>query len=232
MSAGGAVKDFFAQWEVYRLCIDHNTLHHRQVGEALRAQFLKEPAGFRFLDLACGDAWTTAQALAGSGVGFYRGVDFSPEALALARKNTAGLGCGCDFFETDFRGYLKGNHGKFGAVYLGLSLHHLEAAEKREAMDGIRAVVSDGGVFFLYEPILQPGESRSACLARWKENMDRTWTPFPEAAKAAVWAHVESSDFPETPETWTALAEGAGFRSGVELFRDAAGFYSLLRFAG
>jgi len=232
MSGRGSVKEFFAQWEVYRLCIDQNTLHHRQVGEALRAEFLKEPAGFRFLDLACGDAWTTSQALSGSGIGFYRGVDFSAEALALARRNTLGLGCGCDFFETDFRGYLGGNHGKFDAVYLGLSLHHLEAAEKRGAMDGIRAAVADGGVFFLYEPILQPGESRAECLARWKENMDRTWASFPEAAKAAVWAHVESSDFPETVETWTALAEGAGFRGNGGLFRDAAGFYSLMRFGG
>lgn len=231
MSAGG-VKGFFAQWEVYRLCIDHNTLHHRQVGAALRAEFSQQPAGFRFLDLACGDAWTTAQALSGSGIGFYRGIDFSAEALALARRNTGGLGCRCDFFETDFREYLNGRHGKFDAVYLGLSLHHLEAAEKQEAMAGIRAAVAEGGVFFLYEPILQPGESRNGCLARWKENMDRTWTSFPEEAKAAVWDHVESSDFPESAETWRALAEGAGFRAGVELFRDSAGFYSLVRFGG
>ena len=34
------VHTFFSQWEIYRLCIEHNTLHHREVGEILRRELL------------------------------------------------------------------------------------------------------------------------------------------------------------------------------------------------
>ena len=226
----GAVERFFAQWQVYRLCIEHNTLHHRQVEAVLRREADLWPTGFRFLDLACGDAWTTSRVLAGKECGFYRGVDFSNEALELARGNTATLGCGCEFSCGDLLEYLRSARGKFDVVYLGLSLHHFDGGAKREAMRLIRAILADGGFFYLYEPILGRGEGRTDCLARWKENMDRTWTEFPAAAKDAVWEHVRSSDFPESENTWMAMASEAGFREPAKLFRDAGDFYSLMRF--
>jgi SAM-dependent methyltransferase len=228
--AGRAVERFFAQWQVYRLCIEHNTLHHRQVEAVLRREADSWPSGFRFLDLACGDAWTTSRVLAGKGCGFYRGVDFSNEALELARGNTAALGCGCEFSCGDLLEHLRSARGKFDVVYLGLSLHHFDGGAKREALRLIRAMLSDGGFFYLYEPILRSGEGRAKCLARWKENMDRTWSGFPAAAKDAVWEHVRSSDFPESENTWMAMASEAGFREPAKLFRDAGDFYSLMRF--
>lgn len=225
-----AVADFFAHWEVYRLCIEHNTLHHREVESALRIEMTGAPAGFRFLDLAAGDAWTTSRVLAGKPVNFYRAVDFSAEALDYARRNTEQLGCRRDFCLEDFRTYLRAEVEQFDFVYLGLSLHHLQLDAKKEVMLNIHRAVAPGGFFFLYEPILDGGERREACLSRWKANMDRTWTGFPEKAKAAIWEHVESSDFPESFATWTEMAEAAGFRDPVELFRDTGIFYSLMRF--
>ena len=50
------VHAFFSQWDIYRLCIENNTLHHREVGDILRREWLGREEPFTFLDLACGDA--------------------------------------------------------------------------------------------------------------------------------------------------------------------------------
>lgn len=58
-----AVHAFFSQWDIYRLCIEHNTLFHREVGDILRRELQEQTGPFTFLDLACGDAEVTAAAL-------------------------------------------------------------------------------------------------------------------------------------------------------------------------
>ncbi|MFM8788942.1 MAG: ubiquinone biosynthesis protein UbiE, partial [Chthoniobacterales bacterium] len=88
-----AVHAFFSQWEIYRLCIEHNTLFHREVGAILRRELLARAKPFTFLDLACGDADLTAAALRGTRLSAYTGVDFSAPAWAWAGNKTTELGC-------------------------------------------------------------------------------------------------------------------------------------------
>ena len=126
-----AVHAFFSQWDIYRLCIEHNTLHHREVGEILRRELLARTEPFTFLDLACGDAYLTAAALSGTKVSSYTGVDFSSPAIALAAEKTATLHHPRRFHEQDFTHFLSDNNETFDVIYLGLSLHHLETATKR-----------------------------------------------------------------------------------------------------
>jgi SAM-dependent methyltransferase len=88
-----AVHAFFSQWDMYRLCIEHNTLFHREVGNILRRELQEQTGPFTFLDLACGDTELTAEALRGTKVAAYTGVDFSAPAIALAAEKTAALAC-------------------------------------------------------------------------------------------------------------------------------------------
>ncbi len=225
-----AVHAFFSQWDIYRLCIEHNTLFHREVGDILRRELQEQTGPFTFLDLACGDAELTAEALRGTKVAAYTGVDFSAPALALAAEKTAALACPRRFHEQDFTHFLRDNKEKFDLVYLGLSLHHLETATKREVMQYLRGAMADGGSFYLFEPILHAGESREGYTERWSAAMDGPYDPFPPASRDALREHVRQSERPEAAEQYLALAHAAGFLRGNILFTDPGNFYSLFRF--
>lgn len=219
-----AVHAFFSQWEIYRLCIEHNTLHHREVGEILRRELLARPDPFTFLDLACGDADLTAAALSGTKITAYTGVDFSTPALTLAAGKTSTLTCPRTFHEEDFVDFLRDHHPAFDIVYLGLSLHHLSTDQKRRALADLRRLT---GSLYLFEPILHAGETRGQCLARWHAHMDGPYDAFPPAARELVWQHVRTADFPETPAEYRAAARDAGFASAEILFTDRQNLYSL-----
>lgn len=224
------VQAFFTSWEIYRLCIEHNTLHHREVGAILAAKLAARSRPFDFLDLACGDAQTSAAALVGTAVKSYTGIDFSAPALELAQVNTASLGCAREFLEEDFTSFLDARARDFDVIYLGLSLHHLEMPGKRQAMRGLRAATRDAGTLYMYEPVLAAGESRETCLERWHRAMDGPYDAFPPAARDALWEHVRTSDYPETQEEYISAARDAGFPEADVLFTDAGGFYSLFEF--
>lgn len=223
-----SVHDFFSHWEIYRLCIEHNTLHHRQVGAILASELTACTEPFSFLDLACGDAETTVAALRGTAVRKYTGVDFSRAALGLARVNTASLGCAPNFEEEDYVRFLSGNKEAFDIVYVGLSLHHLPVEGKRRIMPLLRRATSRA--LYVYEPVLRGGETREACLERWKRAMAGPYDAFPAPARSALWEHVRTFDYPETAEEYISSARAAGFSRADVLFTDTDGFYSLFRF--
>ena len=227
-----AVHAFFSQWDIYRLCIEHNTLHHREVGEILRRELLARTEPFTFLDLACGDADLTAAALSGTKVSSYTGVDFSSPAIALAAEKTATLHHPRRFHEQDFTHFLSDNNETFDVIYLGLSLHHLETATKREMMQHLRRATAKGGSFYLFEPILHGGESREGYVERWAQAMDGPYDPFPPATRTALRDHVRASERPESIEEYLASAQAAGFSHGDILFTDPSNFYALFRFKG
>ncbi len=225
------VHAFFANWDIYRLCIEHNTLFHREVGAILRAQLTARAEPFGFLDLACGDASLTGSALRGTLANRFTAVDFSAPALDLARENTRELSCPREFLEADFADYLRTASAAFDVVYLGLSLHHFEHDTKRELVRHIFRLTAPRGAFYLYEPILHGNESRDECLTRWKSLMDERYRAFPATASNALWQHVRSSDYPETIAEYASSARDAGFAGGDVLFTDDANTYSLMRFS-
>jgi len=224
------VHTFFSQWEIYRLCIEHNTLFHREVGAILRREMLERHGPFTFLDLACGDADLTAAALRGTAVSSYTGVDFSAPALALAANKIAELGCPRTLHESDFTDFLRRNKESFDVIYLGLSLHHLEGETKREMMTHLHRATAPGGMFYLFEPFLQSGEDRESYVIRWAAAMDGPYDPFPSAARDALRDHVRESEKPESKDEYLSAARAAGFQDGEVLFTDPDNFYSLFRF--
>ncbi|MFM8459587.1 MAG: class I SAM-dependent methyltransferase [Chthoniobacterales bacterium] len=226
-----AVHAFFSQWEIYRLCIEHNTLFHREVGEILRRELVARTEPFTFLDLACGDAELTAAALRGTKVCSYTGVDFSAPALALAGNKTAELRCPRSLHEADFTRFLRENKQTFDVVYLGLSLHHLERENKKATMKHLCRAVAPGGTLYLFEPILDGGESREGYVARWAAAMDGPYDLFPAEARAALRDHVTESERPESAKDYHGFAREAGFTAAEILFTDLGHFYCLFKFS-
>jgi SAM-dependent methyltransferase len=210
-TAVGSAEIFEQAWSVYRKVVDHNYLSHREAYGALRRIVAGEVVGpFSFLDLACGDASATAGALSSTLVSQYFGVDLSREALALAEANLKGLSCPIDLRRADFVDAIGRWSEPVDIVWIGLSLHHLEQADKLVAMQGIRQILRRDGRLIIYENTSRDGEDRSGWLNRWdKQRPD--WTAFSSKDWVLLADHVHGHDYPEPVAQWHALGEGAGF---------------------
>ena len=152
---------FLKGWRTYRKFLDLNYMNHREVYGFLRGVLLAEaPPGFRFLDVACGDAAASVTALAGTGIGSYTGIDISRPALDLARAELAVLPCPVELIEQDFASALAGWSDPVDVVWIGQSLHHLSPEGKRAVARDVRRILAPGGLFLIWEPTTLPGEDR------------------------------------------------------------------------
>jgi SAM-dependent methyltransferase len=157
---------FQQQWQIYRKFVDNNYFYHREVYFQLHRILVDEAVWpFRFLDIACGDARATVDALKGTRVAHYHGIDLSQAALDLASKALAALACPVKLEHRDFVEALRDRPEPVDVAWIGLSLHHLLAPAKLTLMREIRGVVGDRGLFLIYEPASPDAEDRDAWVS-------------------------------------------------------------------
>jgi SAM-dependent methyltransferase len=210
---------FEQQWQIYRKFVDNNYFYHREVYCQLHRILVDEvDRPFRFLDIACGDARATVDALKGTQVAHYYGIDLSQTALDLARESLAALACPVTLDHRDFVEVLRDRSEPVDVVWIGLSLHHLLAPAKLTLMREIRSVVGERGLFLIYENTSPDDEDRDAWLLRWERQSQPLWTALTPEDYEAMRAHVRANDFPETTSRWHSLGHEAGFDRVRELF--------------
>ena len=157
---------FQQQWQLYRKFVDNNYFYHREVYGQLHRILVKEAVQpFRFLDIACGDAKATVDALKGTRVAHYHGIDLSQAALDLASKALETLACPVTLDHRDFVAALRDRPQPVDVAWIGLSLHHLLAPAKLSLMREIRSVVGDHGLFLIFR--LSP----SLSTTRWDRRL-------------------------------------------------------------
>ena len=209
---------FQREWQTYRKMVDQNYLFHREVYARLHRILLDEaPSPFRFLDIACGDAGSTADALRGTPIASYYGIDLSRTALDIAGKSLATLRCPVDLREDDFATALHEWHEPIDVAWIGLSLHHFQTPAKLDLMREVHRILRPGGLFLIYENASRDGEDRESWLRRWDEQKP-LWTAYTPEEWNAMMAHVHASDLPETNARWHDLGQQAGFSEARELF--------------
>lgn len=223
--------DFRPVWDAYRKAVDHDYFSHRAAGRELHRILAGEVGRpFRFLDLACGDARTTAAALRGTPVAHYRGVDLSGPALDAARAAVRDLPCPAELDQADFAAAVRDRPGSGDVAWVGLSLHHLRTPEKGDFLRAVRAAVGEDGWLLIYEPVCREGEGRPAYLDRFEATYRPLWPATTPDEWAAIAAHVRAADYPESPSGWAGLGRAAGFAGVRELFTDPAGMITLFCF--
>jgi SAM-dependent methyltransferase len=228
---GSTVALFQTAWRTYRKMVDNDYLFHRGAYGALH-NFLVEEVNrpFRFLDLACGDAGASADALRGTRIAHYHGIDFSREALRIAETNLMRLGCPVHLEERDFVEAVGALNEATDVAWIGLSLHHLHRPEKQSFMARMRSLLSPGGHFLIYENTSPDGETREEWMKRWDAQRPR-WTAYTVEEWDAVTGHVHAADFPETDSGWRSLGENAGFGKVRELFRSPTDLFRVYCFS-
>jgi Methyltransferase domain len=210
---------FESQWQTYRKVIENNLMYHHEVYRELRRILIEEaPQPFHFLDVACGDASFSVEALKGTRVASYHGIDLSQSALDLASASLATLDCPIKLENRDFVDAILHWKGPVDVIWIGQSLHHLVAPTKLALVRMIREIVGKQGLFLIWEPTLLDGEDRDGWNNRFVSNR-LLWGALSEEEFAAIDAHNRSADYPETAAGWRELGIEAGFGRGHELFR-------------
>ncbi len=220
---------FLKQWSLYRKVVDSDLMSHRSFYAQLRRTVEHRPAGWTFLDLACGDASATLQALRGLPVGFYSGVDLAPQAVELAIQNLRASGLPGDVKQADFRHFRQDPDRLWDVIFIGFSFHHLVGEEKIDFARLLRPAVAPGGDWIFLEPIRIAGESREEYMLRWKAEFDQHWTAFSQEERTAIWEHVSTCDHPESLERFEEIARLAGFNEIECLGTDPTGLYAMIR---
>jgi SAM-dependent methyltransferase len=202
----------------YQKVVAANYMAHEQVYNALHKVLLNEAKdGFVFADLACGTAPLSAAALAGTGVARYIGIDISKPALDVAKKALAPLSCPIELRCQDFVEAIETWEGPLDVVWIGQSLHHLRAPEKRSFMRSVERLLPRDGLFLIWEPTCLEGEDREAWMERFRP-MRPQWAAISDDEFAAFVSHQLASDYAETATTWKGMARDAGFEQTDELF--------------
>lgn len=227
-----AMETFRHQWQAYSKLVDNDYFSHQAVRAVLHQELVAEiNRPFRFLDLACGDARLTVAALQGTSVSHYHGIDLSAPALALAGQTVEALACPAELEEGDFVAAMRERPEPADVVWIGLSLHHLQTADKQVLMSAVRSVLHDDGRFLIFEPVRREGETRAAFLDRFEQTNASTWTALTPDERAAIMAHVRAADFPEPPSVWEQLGRDAGFSRARDLFTDPTDVFRVFCYA-
>ena len=228
------VREFFNGWSLYRRIVDNDYLYHRSAREALAAwldEWVKDSnRSFSFLDLGCGDAAFSARILKGRSVTSYTGMDLSPVALDLARENTAEIAAPISLIPGDFMLEIGTLPSSYDIIYIGLSLHHLSRQEKEYFFGELRRKISPGGAVLIFDPVLNPGESRESYMGRWVDHAKWSWSALTVEEISGAVQHVTTSDFPEEISTLNRMAVESGLNPAEILFMDRTDFYALMAF--
>ncbi len=201
---------FQQAWRIYRIVVDENYLFHREAYACLHQILMEMPRPFRFLDVACGDATPSLDALRGTAIEHYYGLDLSEAALALAQKTLEVLPCPVTLEQGDLVKRLPAWTEPVDVVWIGLGLHHMRTPEKLAVMRAVRRLLPPDGIFVLYEDTSPDGETRDAWVQRW-DDQQPFWTAYSVEDWNVITDHVHEADFPETASSWRHLGHDAGF---------------------
>lgn len=223
-----ALEQFQKQWATYQKVVDHDALAHKEAGAVLHDTLMAVPEPFDFLDIACGDAGQMRNALAGTRIRRYRGIDLSEPALELAAKNLDGAPFDVDLDHGDFVATLTQGRNPCDVCWCSLSLHHLNSDGKRSLLKSVCGTT--GRFLMIYEPTMMEGEDRAAYLDRFSRVNKEAWSFLTPEEWNQIYRHVSTCDLPEPASVWTALGREAGFAEARQVYLDPTGFYGLYRY--
>jgi 2-polyprenyl-3-methyl-5-hydroxy-6-metoxy-1,4-benzoquinol methylase len=214
----------------FRKVIAANYMAHEQVYSVLHEILLNEAKdGFVFADLACGTAPFSAAALSGTDVARYVGIDISKPSLEVAKEGLAPLTCPVELRCQDFVEAIETWEGPIDVVWIGQSLHHLRAPEKRVFMRKVERLLPRDGLFVIWEPTCLEGEDREGWMERFRQ-LRPQWSVISDEEFAAFDSHCGASDYAETAVTWKGMAREAAFDQADELFTASNQLARIYRF--
>jgi len=222
--------DFFErQWSSYRAIVEHDLMEHRAVAGAtaaainswLAARPAKAPAP-RMVDLGCGDLALLAPLLRRLPLGCYSGLDLAAVVLPLAQQALGAVPYPTQWLEGDLLAWAQGDldssmppdagSGTTDILHSAFAIHHLDDDAKAAFLQAARQRIHPDGLFVWVDVFREPGESRSAYIARYSRRIHIGWPQLSAEEKEHVISHLGSFDMPADREAIAAAAADAGWQ--------------------
>ncbi len=226
---------FNKRWQLYQKILFNNYMNHRElygIVHDLLTQYWQKP--FSLLELGCGDASFTVQALLNTNIAAYTGIDLSQDALAIAQENTALTPYSKKFIQGDICAVVSqlesSQENSFDVVLTSFAFHHLNLEQKENIIAQLSHLLSSGGIFLVIDMVRSPEESQETYIERYLENVRQNWLQLTSQEVNMVAEHICLEDLPETNDTLNSLAHKHGFTAGKCLYRDPKIFSQLLCF--
>jgi len=229
--------DFFErQWSSYRAIVEHDLMEHRAVADAtasaidgwLAARPAAAPAP-RMVDLGCGDLARLAPLLQRLPLGRYSGLDLAAVVLPLAQQALGAVPYPTEWLEGDLLAWARGElavpapapapeacdgdrAGCTDILHSAFAIHHLDDDAKAAFLQAARRRISPGGLFIWVDVFREPGESRSAYVARYTSRIHNGWPQLSSEQQEHVINHLGSYDIPADREAIATAARAAGWQ--------------------
>jgi SAM-dependent methyltransferase len=218
---GAKVMDFFdRQWSSYRAIVEHDLMEHRAVAAAtaaalehwLAARGGDAPAA-AMVDLGCGDLALLTPLLRRLPLGSYTGLDLAAVVLPLARAALGAVPYPTHWLEGDLLAWAEESAAESTDIlHSAFAIHHLDDGGKARFLQAARRRISPDGLFLWVDVFREPGESRTAYIARYVERIRAGWQPLRPEQQEHVISHLSSFDIPADRSAIQANAEQAGWR--------------------
>ncbi|WP_414624107.1 class I SAM-dependent methyltransferase [Calothrix sp. CCY 0018] len=225
---------FNNQWTTYQKILNSNYMGHREIYDVLHELLVSYQKPFKMLELGCGDASFTAQALLNTFVESYKGIDLSEAALKIANSNMAPINCSKTFTEGDFSELIpqlvENQKDSFDVILISFALHHLLVEQKDYIIGQLLNLLTTNGVFILIDVVRKPEENRETYIRRYLEEVQKSWSLVTPQEYSMVENHISSNDFPETQEILYSIAKKHDFSRVECLYCDPLDMTKLLCF--
>lgn len=203
---------FSSSWQIYQQIRQLNYMEHREIYKSIKQYIAKNYAEpFSLLELGCGDANSSAEALEETAIQTYTGIDIALTGLELAQKNLKRLNCSVELKQQEMQEFFQGCSSNFDLILISFVLHHLAAAEKQFFLKQCWQHLNPGGTLLLIDVFCRDRESRPEYLSRYGDYIQTQWQKLPPQAIALIIEHITSSDFPESEATLSFWTRGIGF---------------------
>ena len=212
MTSSEPVAIFTRSWSLYDLLTEYNYMFHHEIYAEVRDLLARRarPAGYRLLDLGCGNARYLAPCLGEAPPAVYEGVDLSPAALAEARKYLAGLPGRVILTHGDLLETVESCVTCWDVIFTGFAIHHLSPHEKLRFFRAAGRSLSEEGCLILVDVVREEGQDRESYLDDYLKYIRETWTEVPPDQLEEACTHVRHHDYPECLSTLKHMATEAG----------------------
>lgn len=227
-----AIREFFDQWDLYRIIIQRDYMAHRGIHAAMRRSLSRRKKPFSIVDLGCGDGSVIGSTLDGLSVREYVGVDLSSVALREIERKFGDRPFNLHLVKASFSDYLASSGSDpVDVIIAGFAAHHLPDEQKPGFFSDCRRMLRPGGELYLYDVFRNDGQSRDEYLTWYCRPIEQDWTALTVEERHSIVEHIQAYDFPISFETMAEIAGDAGFDVPPTAdFADAMGVHRLYRF--
>jgi len=229
-SSNKEIKEFFEQWDLYQKIISNNYMLHEDMLQVLLKAIADGRECSALLDLGCGGADIIVDVLKSKQINKYCGIDLSEIALSCTKRRINPVVDEAKYIQGDFIAQLEKIDEAFDCIVAGYSVHHLSYEEKMKLFDLCYELLSEKGVFIIYD-LLPGNESRGAFLDRYLCECKLTWTNMTDREHTLIREHVMGNDFPEPFSTLKTMSERGKYNHGELIYRDKNNLYGAMLFS-